>query len=324
MNKKIIVSLILIFCFAVFVSAVRMEKTYPGTVVTADFAEQTYHFSNGWNLVPGILNPEWVQVNSGNIKAIFAFNPVTQEYVRFYPRPENNKISGTNYNWESFASIGSMWVYSDQDFSSKYWKFGNLPLDSTTLFAGWNFISVTNEMKGLRFDEIKGNCDLLRVCDYQRQNWECIGSDQVGVQSLADTDSDIGLGLVIKVSENCKFGISGGSLTPPSIPELPLGDNTGLRKDIENYYYQEYSHEECTLNKAEDYTSKSDCEAAWRCISKDYAKLISESDLRDLAAYMKANGGEMGDGYYRERNPSISSQINSVFRKCLSGKHESY
>ena len=107
---------------------------YPGTTVTAEFTEQNFQFMKEWNLVQGILNPEWVQTNNENIKAIYALNPITKEYVRFYPNPENSKIGETNYMWESFARIGALWIYSDKEFSSNYWKFEDSPVESTSLF----------------------------------------------------------------------------------------------------------------------------------------------------------------------------------------------
>ena len=102
------------------VYAVQKEMNYPGTTITVDFTEQNFQFVKGWNLVQGILSPEWIQSNSENIKIIYALNPVIKEYVQFYPNPEGNKIGQTNYRWESFATIGALWIYSDKSFSSRY------------------------------------------------------------------------------------------------------------------------------------------------------------------------------------------------------------
>lgn len=221
MNKKLILSMSLLFLvgLAVFVSAIRTEKSYPGTTVTAEFVEQNYHFFRGWNLVQGILNPEWVQSNSENIKAIYAFNPITKEYVRFYPNPENNKIGGTNYRWESFASIGALWVYSDKDFTSNYWKFADFPLISTPLYAGWNFLGITPDMIGKSLNEIKGNCNIEKVYLWDNQN------NQYGTilnllddQDILNNEAGVNHGFIMKVSSDCKLGTS---VDIPSVPNLP-------------------------------------------------------------------------------------------------------
>ena len=217
MNNKIILLMSLMVLVGVvgFVTAIRTEKSYPGTTVTAEFIEQNYHFFKGWNLVQGILNPEWVQSNSKNIRAIYAFNPITKEYVRFYPNPENNKIGETNYQWEFLASIGALWVYSDKDFTSNYWKFADSPLTSIPLYTGWNFIGIASDMKGQKINDIKGSCNIVKVCDYSRQSWDCISED-IGDHTFGDQDSDIGKGLVVKVSNDCKLGES-----ISQVPQLP-------------------------------------------------------------------------------------------------------
>ena len=117
-----IVGMISLILVVVLVSGVKTEKEYPGTTINAEFILQDYEFKKGWNLVQGILNPEWIESNSENIKAIYAFNPKSKEYVRFFPEAERDKIGGTNYAWHSFATIGALWVYSDKEFNSKYWK----------------------------------------------------------------------------------------------------------------------------------------------------------------------------------------------------------
>jgi hypothetical protein len=91
--KKLIFLVILVFITtSLFVSAVQKEMAFPGTNITSDFVQQDIHFGKGWNLVQGILNPEWVSNNKNSIKAIYAYNPIVREYVRFYPNPEHGKI----------------------------------------------------------------------------------------------------------------------------------------------------------------------------------------------------------------------------------------
>jgi|SRR3989344_1666948 len=221
MNKKVIltIGLISLFGLVVFVSAIQMTKNYSKTSVTAEFIEKNFKFEEGWNLVQGILNPEWIQTNNENIKAIYALNPMTKEYVRFYPHPETNKIEETTYSWTSLAQIGAVWIYSDKEFTSNYWKFETFPLDSIPLFSGWNFIGITPEMKDMKINEIKGNCEFLKFCVYQRQKWDCLSEEGIEMHILADQEQEIGMGLAIKVLDNCKLGITEEVI--PSIPQLP-------------------------------------------------------------------------------------------------------
>mgnify|MGYP001591350500 CR=1 FL=1 len=226
MNKKLLMPIVLLalLSLAVFVSAIRTEKSYPGTTVTAEFVEQNYHFYEGWNLVQGILNPEWVQSNSKNIKAIYAFNPITKEYVRFYPNPENNKIGGTNYQWKFLASIGALWVYSDKDFTSNYWKFADSPLTSTPLYSGWNFIGITSDMIDKTINGIKGSCNIERIYYWSQENQDWTDfMPHVEYQKIQQ--GQIGQGFVFKVSDNCKLGVSEGGV--PSVPQLPDTTKTG-------------------------------------------------------------------------------------------------
>lgn len=223
MNKKFILSISLIFLVGIigFVSAVQKEMQYPGTTVTAEFVEQNFQFVKGWNLVQGILNPEWIQTNSNNIKAIYAYNPTTDEYVRFYPEPENNKIGETNFAWSTWGRFGALWVYSENDFNSNYWRFENFPLEQTPLFSGWNFIAFTPEMSGQTFNQIKGDCNIndIYLWNYVGQEWSDEASPKRQISNLdKPIDDDFeGYGFIIKVSSDCKLGTSGSS----NVPELP-------------------------------------------------------------------------------------------------------
>lgn len=233
--KKIIgvLFLVLLIGFIVLVPAVRMEMNFPGTTTTSDFTERNYQFYAGWNLVQGILNPEWIQTNNKNIKAIYALNPMTKEYVRFYPEPENDKIGETNYNWGGFASIGALWVYSDKDFSSKYWALESFPLDSTPLIAGWNFIGISDEMtininlaspeeSQYTLNAMKGDCDWTEVYTYGKDGGEMKWMDLLNNPNFMNNEplsNELsGTGLVIKVSSDCTLGRSGSIIAPPTIP----------------------------------------------------------------------------------------------------------
>jgi len=232
MNKKIImpIALLTLVCLGVFVSAVQKEMDFPGTTITGEFVQQNMQFGKGWNLVQGILNPEWIQTNSDSIKAIYAFNPTTDEYVRFYPEPENDKIGETNFAWSTWGRFGALWVYSEKDFNSNYWKFENFPLAQTPLFSGWNFIGITSDMLDKSLGSIRGSCDIQKYAywdnDYQR--WETSTPETLADQMPAGANIgwydivmfeqfQLGEGILFKVSSDCTLGASGSS----NVPELP-------------------------------------------------------------------------------------------------------
>ena len=315
----------------ILVSATRSTLNYPGTTTETETTDVTINLEKGWNLVHGFANPEWIisgDISSSNIKAIYAFNPQSQEYVRFFPNPEDNKISKSNFRWDTYISQNSFWVYSDSKGRMTYKTFQFIPLESVSLFKGWNFVGFTNNIfydDSFSWNKVKGNCNYEKIYAWNPENseWMTIAPD---LESF-DLNDFLGMGMIIKVSENCKLGQSqGGSITnPPSIPnEGTESGNTGLRKDIEKYYYDEFSNEECELNGAKDYTSVSDCKAAWSCLAEEYAKLIPESDLQDLKNYMAEHGGESGSIYYNDKNPSVNTQLTTKYSICLAGKHKDY
>ena len=117
-------SLVLLLGFVVFVSAVNVpslpgetSKDIPGYgSISGSYVESSFKFMNGWNLVHGLPNPEWLSggdIEASNIKAIYGFNPMTQEYIRFYPQPEKTKLNSQNTRVDSMISATAFWVYID-------------------------------------------------------------------------------------------------------------------------------------------------------------------------------------------------------------------
>jgi hypothetical protein len=243
MNKKVLGVFILV-SLIVFVSAVQKEMTFPGTTVTGEFVQENFQFEKGWNLVHGILNPDWIQANDDNIKAIYAFNPTTSEYVRFYPEPENNKIGETSFAWGTWSSFGAVWIYSEKDFNSNYWKYEDVSLDKTLLFASWNFIAITSEMMGKTLNEIKGDCEFEGkgyFWDAELQKWDV----EENILSASFDESILAKGILIKVLDYCTLETSTEDITsPPTIPSSASEDSIPIESidtcidsdGGENYY----------------------------------------------------------------------------------------
>ena len=167
-------------------------------------------------------------------------------------------------------------------------------------------------------DDVSGSCNIEKAFLFGEGRW-------VDFRSIyPEMDSTLLMkALVIKVSDDCRLGVNVGGTTPPDLPGGGI-INTGYRADIENYYYEEFSYEECDLNSANNYVSQSACEKALKCLGKEYANLIPESDLSVLANYMKENGGEDGTIWYDGQNPTVTQQLTEKIDACFANRHNDY
>ncbi len=209
MKTKIVlpITLILLLCGVVLVSAWTIEY---GTTI-----------NKGWNLVYAFIEPGQIQgIELSNIKAIYGFMPTTQEYVRFYPNPEMDKIN--RMDGDQFRNT-AFWVYSDAETGKEfngiynaveYWIAEEpIPYNERQIYKGWNFIGITSDMIPKSFEEIKGNCDIERSHIWISSEKEWADFPEMFYPSM------IGKGFIIKVTSDCKLGTSGSSnINPPQIP----------------------------------------------------------------------------------------------------------
>ena len=241
MNKKIILSIALLTLLglAIFVSASELKWGF--TTTDTQVEEKSLNLIKGWNLIQGLADPSFIvagtqgRVNSqGYVKAIFAFNPINKEYVRVYPNPERTSLDALP---PSILQL-PMWVYSSKGGESISYQTESLTGNfQFTWPAGWNFISISNEMVGKSLDEIKGTCNIEKAYMWDTPEisgggrWEQIPSDGKFNRDF------VGLGFVIKFTSECKLGTSAdGIITPP--PAIP---NTAQCTDSDgglNYYIQ--------------------------------------------------------------------------------------
>jgi len=261
MNKKIILSISLIFLIglSIFVYA----QNWAG--------ESGAPIYKGWNLVYGFANPGQLDGQSfekSNIKAIYAFNPLSQQYIRMYPNKEETSITG------DFLSQTAFWVYSDAETGEtfngmyngvEYWLYGNpMPYNERQLYKGWNFVGATVDIIDKKLSEISGTCNIESsyIWNPEDNKWET----GFGINQGISKDI-LGSGILIKVSENCKLGTPEGDI--PSIPNLPSdsGSNQeGCSDTDQNSIYikgtvvDKYgSHQDsCVLEEWNDSTSQWD------------------------------------------------------------------
>ena len=277
MNKLVLAVGLVLSVIIVFgiVSAVRSNLNYPGTTTETEINEVTINIEKGWNLVHGFANPEWLvsgDISTDNIKAIYAFNPQNQEYVRFFPNSEDSKISKTNFRWDTYISQNSFWVYSNAKGRMTYKTFQFIPLEYTSLFKGWNFLGVTPYMIGKSLNDIKGDCNIEKAFGWEpvEKTWNNLLDERVLPEEA------IGAGLVIKVSDDCKLGSS--SLfdldSPPSLPSDISQNPSSSEKFDFDYEENLYGY---SAKSGNDYRSSCDLGI---CIKEGRIEYVNEDSTK--------------------------------------------
>ena len=188
MNKKLIlpISLILLVGLVGFAYA-TMTPSVP-------LIEGNYNIeisiNKGWNLVPttpilGIYQGDDYAddvissdstIKRDSLKAVYYYDRNRDKYLQVYPNAQEfvdyeNSLAQED---EAYYRISSVWLYSDKEGVLKYSRVGVPKYNEVALEDGWNFLTIVPDMKGLRINDIKGSCDILKICDYARQNWDCI------------------------------------------------------------------------------------------------------------------------------------------------------
>lgn len=191
-----------------------------GTSVFADNFNIHYkvYADDGWNLLQGFgaysLVSNFISggdVANSDVVAIYAYLPNEKKYARIHPNPEIKVDDQELLN-------SAFWVYLKKAGWIEYsveeeWASANNKL----LHSGWNFVGVTKDMYRLRVKDWKGNCNIEKIAGYQR-SWGMIDSN-VDDAMLADTDQDLGRGVIVKVTGDCNLKInSGNNIAPPQIP----------------------------------------------------------------------------------------------------------
>jgi len=216
---------VIILSSSFFVSTEQMDKELPGYgIIGADYELNSVEVVNGWNLVRGLPTPDWIkggEVLPENIKGIYALNPFNQDYVRFYPEPEQSKIADTNFAWTSYLEQGAFWVYVDYPEGStgqlEYETLKLTTLNKTWIFSGYNFLGIKPEMIGKKVSDFKGDCDIQEFYVFEPTTQEWVDISQGDIQ-----DKFLGSGLAIKVSNDCSFSIE------HTLPPFPSNNSSTL------------------------------------------------------------------------------------------------
>ena len=290
MNKLVLAVGLVLSVIIVFgiVSATRSTLNYPGTTTETEINEVTINIEKGWNLVHGFANPEWIisgDISTNNIKAIYAFNPQNQEYVRFFPNSEDNKISKTNFRWDTYISQNSFWVYSNVKGRMTYKTSQFIPLDYVSLFKGWNFVGFTPNIfydDTFSWNKVKGDCiyEQIYAWNPESNEWISISPD---LESF-DLNDFLGMGMLVKVLNNCKLVNSDSVTNIPSLPSSSTCTDSDGGAD-----YDTKGNVCLGLECKEDYCEDNNTLREWAC---DYRN-SNQTDV-DYASRICPNGCSNG------------------------------
>jgi hypothetical protein len=214
MKQKTILSIAMLslLSLAILVSAATMENK--GGVY-----EVGVYIEKGWNLVAGTIPEDGIlsdsDVQLSNIKGVWYYSPLQKKYLQVHPNTDWTNLQKDD---DDFVLTNAMWVYSDKAGLFKYSTLKDYPSDERQLYAGWNFVSMTPDFiesgkyPDVTLEELSGDCNIEKAYYFTRGGW--IEFDMPEMDG-----SLLGRGLAIKVSQNCKMGYTGGSVSQP--PQLP-------------------------------------------------------------------------------------------------------
>jgi len=206
--KKVVLFVILLTCFSIISSAYTATELGPVQI------------REGWNLLSGFHSPDQLEsqvLDSDQIKAIYAFQPLEKKYYRMYPNQEELTWSKS----EDILLNTGYWVYSESDAYTEY-LFNEddiISYEDRDIYQGWNFLGITPDMLGKSMNDILGSCDFEKVYHFESliQEWSNnLVNDPFMDETL--TNSARGLALAVKVSDDCQLGLTETTLAPPSIP----------------------------------------------------------------------------------------------------------
>lgn len=227
-NKKIIFGLIFgILVLSIFVYAFRPTVTEEETRFKIVMPVE-----KGWNLLPSHIGSLWslhdspdMTIKEENIKAIFLYLPVHNEYVEVKSGMTEEDINFVPENMDYLKSSAE-WYYFD--------KAGNLlfslyktPLQ-VKLNQGWNLMAVPPQFNyELGWGNLNwGNCDVEKIYLWNpgAQDWMLWeGSpSKTPAQKILDEVEDLaGHGIAVKVKSDCNLAEGSESGEMPGVPSIP-------------------------------------------------------------------------------------------------------
>ncbi len=209
---------VIMFSFFINQSSARAQVENGDNLSNVDKTNISIYLHKGWNLVQGLSGVELVTGGEGiqadDIKAIFGLNPNNKKYVRFYPSMEKEEISNLRY-----VSNMTFWVYSDKD-GSIFYKPVKPEITKFTRPAGWNIISIEPEFIGKSLDQIKGDCIFEKAYWWSPREQKFVNVLN-NFTEISKHSTNIGTGLVIKSTNECKLNVVSNNVNILPPPQLP-------------------------------------------------------------------------------------------------------
>jgi hypothetical protein len=186
---------------------------------TALANEMRVPVEKGWNLIYGLNTDKPVnkvlagsEIQVKNIKAIFLYVPPISAYARLFPNPETKKIID-NLETNDLEN-GVYWVYSDKKGLGIFNVDEPMEFTDRGLVQGWNFYPIYENMVGKKPAQFAGTCEIEKAYGFEptKQQWVNLIDEEMQKEAL-------GLGIVVKVKNECKFGDVEEPIAP--VPQLP-------------------------------------------------------------------------------------------------------
>ncbi len=163
-------------------------------------------------------NPFFFGENPKEPSILYALieEPISGVYnVQFYELPTTtfSKLSGGVPTMQDKITSQSAWVYSTKKGTIVY-EYTVLKLENIELNAGWNFMTMTPEMIGKNFMDLKGTCNIEKAYGWEpvRKEWNNLLDEQL-------PEDATGAGFIVKVTNSCKLENTGSSSDVPQLPQ---------------------------------------------------------------------------------------------------------
>lgn len=298
--KIIPIALLTMLSFAILVSATIELDSSGAYNVEIPVRE-------GWNLVAATLPSQGIASDSDiqieDIVAAWLFTTLfgelspTGEYVRAYPDPDMDRIQRRD---DTEMLRNAMWINVKKEGVFKYSTIEIYKeLNARNLWKGWNFLTITPDMIGHSLWQIKGTCDFKSVNNWARDRW---GND-IDEFEFLKSDRIAGIGIVVKVKDDCKLKSYGkpseDTSSPPGLPGDQAPQDSYSVKCVDTdggldyyakgaTYYGEYDYvDDCarhfgTVNAGtpQEYTLEEGDLIEYACYDSDNAKRCSTAACR--------------------------------------------
>lgn len=191
-------------------------------------AQGTLKIYPGWNLVDYNVI-DGMSIPEKNIRAIYLYKQGGNEYLGGNFNAFRDVVTNLSSNTSNRAYIedAPVWVYYDgKEMSINLKESVFFQAQKRLLAQSWNFVSFTNELSGKSLAQVKGDCNIEKVYNFNAntQEWQRIsGNGDMTGQTFVfkDWSNYLGSGLLVKVTNNnCTLNFSESS-TASQIPNLP-------------------------------------------------------------------------------------------------------